>query len=105
MEDTSRRETKINPDGLWNLVIACKKCNRGTEGKFESPPAKEFQTDLITRNVLFTQEHRHSLKNSIKYSLNAETPKDVERKMRLIFKNFHTIKGWKPKFIYPNESI
>ena len=93
--------SKINPDGVWNLVISCKKCNRGEGGKFESPPSNYYQLLLIKRNVLFTQEHRHSLKNSIKYSLNAETPKDVEKKMKLIFFNFHTISGWKPKIIFP----
>lgn len=100
-----KSNTNINPDGVWNLVIACKKCNRGQGGKFESPPSKDYQTKLITRNVLYTQEHRHSLKNSIKYSLNAETPDDVEKKMKVIFNNFHTIEGWKPLIIYPNESI
>ncbi|HIM06168.1 MAG TPA: hypothetical protein EYG53_13240, partial [Gammaproteobacteria bacterium] len=23
----------VNPNGVWNLVLACKKCNRGQQGK------------------------------------------------------------------------
>ena len=90
----------INSNGIWNLVISCKDCNRGESGKFHSPPAEIYQQGLITRNILFTQEHRHSLKNSILLSLNASDYNDVHKKMLKLFSYFDKIVGWKPKIIY-----
>ena len=93
----------INPDGIWNLVIACKECNRGGGGKFERLPDLIYQKEIINRNVLFTEEHRHSLKNSILLSLNANNHIDVKQKMYNLFDNFNMIEGWKPKLIYHYE--
>ncbi len=91
---------KINPNGVWNLVLACQECNRGTNGKFNSPPAKSYQFDLLERNILFTQEHKHSLKNSILLSLTAKSPKEVAKNMNYIFSMFDKIDGWKPQIIH-----
>lgn len=93
----------INPDGIWNLVIACKECNRGTGGKFERLPALNYQSEIINRNVLFTEEHRHSLKNSILLSLNSKNHNEVQRKMYALFDKFNMIEGWKPPLIYHYE--
>jgi 5-methylcytosine-specific restriction endonuclease McrA len=93
----------INPDGIWNLVIACKECNRGTGGKFERLPEITYQKEIIKRNVLFTEEHRHSLKNSILLSLNAQNHTDVKKKMFYLFNNFNMIEGWKPHIIHYYE--
>ena len=93
----------INPDGIWNLVIACKECNRGTGGKFERLPALNYQYEIINRNVLFTEEHRHSLKNSILLSLNAQNHHEVQRRMLALFDKFNMIEGWKPLLIYHYE--
>ena len=90
----------INPDGIWNLVIACKECNRGIGGKFERLPDLCYQSEIINRNVLFTEEHRHSLKNSILLSLNAQNQKEVQRRMYSLFDQFNMIEGWKPLLIY-----
>ncbi len=88
--------SNINPDGIWNLVIACKDCNRGTGGKFDRIPSKVYHNKIIKRNVLFTEEHRHSLKNSVLLSLNATNHKEVELKMYAILDKFSMIEGWKP---------
>ncbi len=93
----------INPDGIWNLVIACKGCNRGAGGKFERLPAKSYQSEIIRRNVLFTEEHRHSLKNSILLSLNAQNHNQVQSKMDSLFDKFNMIDGWKPLILYCYE--
>lgn len=93
----------VNPDSIWNLVIACKDCNRGQDGKFERIPSLKFQQKLINRNVLFTEEHRHSLKNSILMSLSAINHIDVERRIAAIFEKFHMIEGWNPKINYQHE--
>lgn len=93
----------INPDGIWNLVIACKECNRGVGGKFERLPDYIYQNEIINRNVLFTEEHRHSLKNSILLSLKSTNHIDVKQKMYNLFNNFNMIEGWKPKLIFHYE--
>jgi len=91
---------KINANGVWNLVVACKKCNRGESGKFNRPADKIFFDKLLSRNLYYYQEHKHSLKNSILISLNARNNKDIERKMNTIYNQFRYIEGWKPKNIY-----
>ena len=93
----------INSNGLWNLVVSCKECNRGADGKFDSPPDKSFYYNLIERNVLFTQEHRHSLKNTILLSLGVSTSEQVESKMYSFYTYFEILNGWKPKSIYSYE--
>ena len=71
---------KINSNVIWNLVIACQECNRGNKGKFNSPPDKYYFEKLINRNILFTQEHKHSLKNTILISLGASNHQQVRQK-------------------------
>ncbi|WP_456383464.1 hypothetical protein [Persephonella sp.] len=90
-------DKSINPDGIWNLVISCKKCNRGDGGKFDQIPSKVFFNKLLKRNIWFIEEHRHSLRNSILISLNASSKKEVKKKMISIFKKFEFISGWRPK--------
>jgi 5-methylcytosine-specific restriction endonuclease McrA len=94
---------QINPDGIWNLVIACKACNRGAQGKFDKIPSLNYQNKIINRNLLFTEEHRHSLKNTILISLNAQNHNEVELKMRAIFNNFNKFEEWKPLIVYQYE--
>ena len=91
---------KINANGVWNLVVACKKCNRGKSGKFDRPADKIFFDKLLTRNLYYYQEHNHSLKNSILINLNARNNKDIEKEMNFIYNQFRSIEGWKPKTIY-----
>ena len=47
----------INFDGVWNLVLACQKCNRGVNGKFDSLPAFEYLQRLYLRNEYFIESH------------------------------------------------
>ena len=87
----------FNPNGVWNLVVSCKACNRGKDGKFDAPPSKVFYEKLKKRNLLYVEEHRHSLKNSILMSLGASDKVDVGVKMDELYKSFSCIKGWSPK--------
>ncbi|MBT7788618.1 MAG: hypothetical protein HN757_07040 [Calditrichaeota bacterium] len=93
----------INPNGVWNLVIACAECNRGTMGKFDAPPSKNYYKKLRERNVLFAEEHNHSLKNSILISLNVGSKSQVGAKMDKLYQLFEHIKGWEPKQVFPVE--
>lgn len=93
----------INSNGMWNLVIACQECNRGASGKFDQPPEVRYYDKLISRNILFTQEHKHSLKNTILLSIGANTPTEVRNKMQLFNSYFKLLIGWKPKIMYEND--
>ncbi|MFC1515551.1 HNH endonuclease [Thermodesulfobacteriota bacterium] len=56
--------TDVNLDGVWNLVLACRECNRGVGGKFESIPKLYLLERLHTRNEWFIGSH-HPLKETI----------------------------------------
>jgi 5-methylcytosine-specific restriction endonuclease McrA len=93
----SRLQEQDNPNGVWNLVVACKNCNRG---KSDSPPDKCYFEKLKDRNVLYLEEHKHSLRNSVLISLDVSNKLELIAKMAEIYKKFEIIKGWKPKEIF-----
>jgi hypothetical protein len=48
-----------NVDGIWNLVLACIKCNRGAAGKFDLVPALHLLERLYRRNEFYvSSKHR-----------------------------------------------
>jgi 5-methylcytosine-specific restriction endonuclease McrA len=51
-------------DGVWNLVLACKECNRGEGGKFASVPTDKLLRRLWTRNE-FLIGSNHPLKETL----------------------------------------
>jgi hypothetical protein len=51
-------------DGVWNLVLACKHCNRGEDGKFARVPKLHYLGNLDRRNNWFIESH-HPLKETI----------------------------------------
>jgi len=86
-----------NINGIWNLVIACKACNRGIGGKFERIPELQFLKRLNIRNNFYIESH-HPLRETI---INQTGRTEAERVSYL--QNFYNnalevipIK-WKPK--------
>jgi len=55
---------EVNIDGVWNLVLACKDCNRGEGGKFEKIPKIDLLERLHTRNEYLISSH-HPLRETI----------------------------------------
>jgi len=55
---------EINFDGVWNLVLACKNCNRGADGKFAKVPAIKYLQRLNKRNEFLISSH-HPLRETI----------------------------------------
>ena len=51
-------------DGIWNLVLSCRDCNRGIEGKSSLLPQKRFLTRLHTRNEFLIGSH-HPLRETL----------------------------------------
>ena len=53
-----------NIDGVWNLVLACRDCNRGSKGKFDSIPHKKYLERLERRNNYLIASH-HPLRETL----------------------------------------
>jgi len=53
-----------NVDGVWNLVLACRRCNAGENGKFAKVPELDYLKRLHTRNEFFIGSH-HPLRETI----------------------------------------
>ena len=54
----------INLDGVSNLVLSCKDCNRGVDGKFARIPEKKYLDRLYRRNEYLIISH-HPLRDSL----------------------------------------
>jgi hypothetical protein len=59
-----RGETKANLNGVWNLVLACRECNRGERGKSARVPQLRYLERLHTRNN-FLIESQHPLRETL----------------------------------------
>ena len=70
----------INLDGVWNLVLACPKCNRGEGGKFAMVPATKYLQRLHTRNEFLISSH-HPLRETI---INQTGKTEAERRAFLL---------------------
>ena len=55
---------RANLDGIWNLVLACKDCNRGVSGKFDKLPQKHLLERLNARNEYLIGSN-HPLKETL----------------------------------------
>jgi hypothetical protein len=54
----------ININGVWNLVLACRTCNRGKAGKFDFVPSRQLLPRLHKRNEFFIGSH-HPLREAL----------------------------------------
>jgi hypothetical protein len=51
-------------DGVWNLVLSCRSCNRGIAGKSSLLPQKKLLERISTRNEFLIQSH-HPLRETL----------------------------------------
>ena len=85
-------------DGVWNLVLSCRNCNRGIKGKSSLLPDKSLLERISTRNEFLIQSH-HPLWETLIAQMGASKEERIgflnslynEALERLI----HT---WKPSF-------
>lgn len=59
-----QQSLSINLDGIWNLVLSCHSCNRGTNGKFDRIPSERLLRRLHTRNEFYIGSH-HPLRETL----------------------------------------
>lgn len=85
-------------DGVWNLVLACKNCNRGIGGKFAQLPTVRYLERLHRRNEFLICSH-HPLRETLISQTGVSEP---ER--RRFLQNTHNqatallVQLWKPAF-------
>ncbi|MFT6905206.1 MAG: 5-methylcytosine-specific restriction endonuclease McrA [Oleiphilaceae bacterium] len=91
----------IHQDGIWNLVIACRSCNRGSAGKFERRSEPEYFQKLLMRNELFTEEHKHAFRHGVLETLGVQNKSQMFERMRLLWNEYETFPVWRPQFLFP----
>jgi len=62
----------LQVDGVWNLVLACKSCNRGDKGKFDKLPTVRYLNWLFERNEYLISSH-HPLRETLIQQTGAST--------------------------------
>ncbi|HAW44941.1 MAG TPA: HNH endonuclease, partial [Sutterella sp.] len=82
---------EINLDGVWNLVLACKRCNRGHDGKFDRIPAEEYLGRLFARNE-FLISSDHPLKETIM----AQTGRTSEQRSHFLHRVYNFARSYMP---------
>lgn len=94
----SAREEVNNINGVWNLVLACKCCNRGVEGKSSHLPSRKLLQRLHVRNEYFIQS-----KLPLHETIVNQTGKQPERRIDFLEGHWNKVKNnrlfhtWEPK--------
>ena len=84
-------------DGVWNLVLSCRACNRGSGGKSDRVPSVRLLERLHTRNEFLIESH-HPLRETLMTQVGLT---EADRRAYLI--DFHTraraalIHEWEPR--------
>ena len=90
----------LEVDQIWNLVLSCQDCNRGSQGKFERIPDIKYLYALSKRNNYYIESH-HPLRETI---IN-QTGKSQEDRRNFLQKMYdlsidHIPVNWKPNDLY-----
>jgi len=96
-------ELNVNLNGVWNLVLACKSCNRGVNGKFARVPKAKFLDRLHKRNSFMIDSH-HPLRETL-INQSGKTEADRARFLSEIDKQAinKLIHRWQP--VYEFEAV
>jgi hypothetical protein len=73
---TLQRYLGTNLNGIWNLVLTCKHCNRGENGKSARVPALKYLERLHTRNEFLINSH-HPLRETLMSQTGATTAERI----------------------------
>ena len=83
-------------DGVWNLVLACRRCNRGVAGKSDRVPSIRLLERLSTRNEFLIASH-HPLRDTLIAQTGAsETERRVFLNARHTEARASLIHEWEP---------
>ena len=86
-----------NVNGVWNLVLACKSCNRGEGGKFAKVPSIDLLKRLHKRNEYFISSHL-----PLRETLIQQTGKDEPKRKQFLQQVYNMAKAtliheWQPE--------
>lgn len=86
-----------NINGVWNLVLACKNCNRGEGGKFARVPTIELLQRLHKRNEYFISSHL-----PLRETLIQQTGNSIINRKQFLQDRYNTAKSillheWQPE--------
>lgn len=78
-------------DSVWNLVLACRTCNRGEKGKFARVPALHYLERLSARGEYLIASHHPLRETLIRLTGNtvADRKSFLELWWRLAFSYLH----------------
>ncbi len=84
-----------NLDQVWNLVLACRACNRGASGKFDRPPAIRYVERLERRNEYLIVSH-HPLRETLinETGLTSNDRRDFLRAYHGMVTTLHVATPW-----------
>jgi 5-methylcytosine-specific restriction endonuclease McrA len=84
-------------DGVANLVLACKECNRGANGKFDRLPSIDLLTRLSRRNEYLIKSH-HPLRETLMLQTGiSEADRRSFLQTAYDCASTHLIMKWEPK--------
>ena len=83
-----------NIDGVWNLVLACKRCNRGKDGKFDRAPEIRYLERLNKRNNFLIESH-HPLRETLMYQTGRTTRERIAF-LNECYRHAEVINPWRP---------
>ena len=85
-------------DGVWNLVLACRLCNRGIDGKSSRIPHPRLLERLDTRNEFFIGSH-HPLRETLLAQTGA-TRQQRTAYLKAVYQSSREmlIHTWEPRF-------
>jgi len=90
---------------VWNLVLSCKECNRGSAGKFERIPDISFLDQLYVRNNYFIESHHPLRETIINQTGNSEEDRIsfLQSTYDLASSNIPSQMKWKPYEVYGEQ--
>lgn len=91
------KDSLDNVNGVWNLVLACKDCNRGEDGKFAKVPTIELLYRLHKRNEYFINSHL-----PLRETLIQQTGKEEQQRRSFLQQQYNAAKcmlihEWQPE--------
>jgi len=91
-----------NLDGVWNLVLACKNCNRGNNGKFDKIPKIKLLDRLSTRNNFLISSHHPLRETLILQAGKSEHQREYFLQTCYNEAKSILIHSWEPEYEYPH---
>ena len=94
-----------NLNGIWNIVLCCKKCNRGKYGKFNHIPDKKFLYKLNDRNNGLIES-----REPVRYTIMRQTGQSINARKFFLNNSYDIalrsyITTWKPKEYYNETTL